>query len=58
MKNDAHGHQVKYPEVSLIYDWILTFGVGTWYPPQKVKIMLLLKFWNLNNNIMLKPNNI
>ena len=34
MKNDAHGHQVKYPEVNLIYVWIITFGVGTWYPPK------------------------
>ena len=31
---------------------------NTKYPPPQIKIMLLLKFWHLNNNIMLEPNNI
>ena len=34
MKNGDNGYQDKYPEVSLIYSWIITFGIGTWYPPK------------------------
>ena len=49
MKNDAHGHQDKYPEVSLIYDWIITLEWvhGT---PQKVKIILEFDNYNWTKN--------
>ena len=39
-KNSIYGYQIKFPEVSLIYGWILTFGMGTRYPPQKDKVIL------------------